>query len=124
MKMQEPSAITDEERTLAALGHGLTFVEGGIIGPLVLYVLKRDASPFVAFHALQSLYFGIGFLIVTLICFASMFVTLGLAIFLVVPFLAGLSVVCLVFEIIAAIKAYNGEWPIAGVMAPSTHPPS
>ena len=41
----------------AAIAHGLTFFEGGIIGPLIVYVIKKDSSPFVAFHALQSLYF-------------------------------------------------------------------
>jgi hypothetical protein len=124
--MRKQSGVTSEERTLAALGHGLTFVEGGIIGPLVLYIVKRDESPFVAFHALQSLYFGLGFLIVIMICFVIMFVTLGFAVFLLLPFLMFLSLAYMVFEIIAAIKAYNCEWyqlPIAGAMARAAHPP-
>lgn len=124
--MRKQSGVTSEERTLAALGHGLTFVEGGIIGPLVLYIVKRDESPFVAFHTLQSLYFGLGFLIVIMICFAIMFVTLGFAVLLLFPFLMFLSLAYMVFEIIATIKAYNGEWyqlPIAGAMARAAHPP-
>ena len=63
-----PSASSEsDERTMAAVAHGLTFFEGGLIGPLILYFVKKDESDFVAFHALQSLYFGLAFLLLTTI---------------------------------------------------------
>ncbi|MCC7534755.1 MAG: DUF4870 domain-containing protein [Deltaproteobacteria bacterium] len=93
------------------MAHGLTFIEGGFIGPLVLYLLKKKESDFVAFHALQSLAFtGLYFLLTFLTCGL-----LGLA--LVIPYV--------VFEIIACIRAYEGEWyelPIVGAWARRKHP--
>jgi uncharacterized membrane protein len=106
-----PTEPTKDERTMAAVAHGLTFVEGGIIGPLILYLVKKDESEFVAFHALQSLYFGLIFLGVTL-------VTCGLGVILVVPYI--------IYEVLAVIKANDGEWwelPIAGPLALRKHHP-
>lgn len=104
--------ISDEERIFAAAAHGLSFFEGGILGPAVVYFLKKEESEFVAFHALQSLYFGVAFLVLTL-------VTCGLAaLVLVWPYL--------IYEAIAALKAYEGEWyelPVAGRYARARHGP-
>ena len=105
------AAIDPTNRQLAALGHGLSFIEGGILGPLVLYVVKREASEFVAFHALQSLYFGLVFLaIVTLSC--------GVAL--------PLALVYIGFEVMATIEASNGVWyqlPLVGEWAWRKHNP-
>lgn len=102
---------SQDDRVLAAVSHGLSFVEGGLIGPLVVYLLKKNESEFVAFHALQSLYFGIAFLVISL-------VTCGLgAVVLVWPYL--------IFEAIATIRAYEGEWyelPFVGRYARERHP--
>lgn len=124
--MDSQTTPSSDERTMAAIGHGLTFVEGGILGPLVVYVLKKDESPFVAFHALQSLYFGLAFLVATIVCVAGAFLTFGLGIFIAIPLMLVFSVAYVVFEVVATVKAYNGEWyelPIVGAMARSTHPP-
>jgi uncharacterized membrane protein len=104
----EPSK---DERVIAALAHGLTFLEGGIIGPLVIYLVKKDESDFVAFHALQSLYFGALFFLVS-------FLTCGLAaLVLVWPYL--------LYEGLATFRAYEGddyELPIAGAWARKSLP--
>jgi uncharacterized protein len=110
-----PSGVSSEERTVALVAHGLTFVEGGIIGPLVVYLVKRDSSEFVAFHALQSVYFGLLALVVIL---PVAVVTCGLGAVLVAPYFA--------LEVWACLKAYDGEWyrlPIAGDLAARRHPP-
>jgi uncharacterized membrane protein len=102
---------TADERTLAAVAHGLSFVEGGILGPLVVYLLKSKESPFVAFHALQSLAFGILMLVVVL-------ATCGIGVVMVIPYI--------VFEAIATMKAHEGEWyrlPLVGDWAFSRHHP-
>jgi uncharacterized protein len=118
--MVEP---TQDERTMAALGHGLTFVEGGILGPFVLYLLQKDKSQFAAFHCLQSLYFGL------LMAFLALFV--GMPIYLMtcgfgVIFLFPVVGAYLIFEVIAGLKAYDGEWyklPIVGDYAYESHNP-
>jgi uncharacterized Tic20 family protein len=99
------------KRLMAALGHALTFVEGGIIGPLIVYLVQKDKDPFSAFHSLQSLYFGLLFIAICIF-------TLGFGVILVVPYL--------IFELIAALKAYEGEWyclPVVGKWALAKHPP-
>lgn len=107
----QPTETSKDERTMAAVAHGLTFVEGGIVGPLLLYIIKKDDSEFVAFHALQSLYFGLIFLAVTVL-------TCGVGVILVVPYI--------IYEILAVVNASNGEWyelPIAGPLALRKHHP-
>lgn len=110
-----PPEQTKDERTMAALAHGLTFVEGGIVGPLIVYLVKKEESEFVAFHALQSLYFGL--ICVTAIVLISI-PTCGAGLILAVPYV--------IYEIIALIKANDGEWyelPIAGPLALRKHHP-
>ncbi len=105
------NGLRREDRQLAAIGHGLSFIEGGIIGPLILYVVKRDQSEFVAFHALQSLYFGLAFL-------AVVFLTCGVGAITVVAYI--------IWEVIATIEASNGRWyklPLVGDIAYQQHNP-
>lgn len=106
---------TADERTWALVGHALTFVEGGIVGPLIVYLVKREESEFVAFHALQSLYFG---LLALAIIGPATIITCGAGAVLVFPYL--------IFEIIACIEANKGEWyelPIVGPWALRSHHP-
>ncbi|MEZ4338752.1 MAG: DUF4870 domain-containing protein [Sandaracinaceae bacterium] len=105
------AAPSQDEKTLAALGHGLTFFEGGLFGPLILYFVKREESEFVAFHSLQSLLFGLLFWGLTV-------VSCGLlGVLLVIPYM--------VFEGIATVKAYEGEYyelPLVGPYCREKHP--
>ncbi len=108
--------IPDGDRTLALVAHALTFVEGGILGPLVLYLVGKDQSEFVAFHGLQSLYFGLAFLLVGALTGV---VTCGLS-------LAVLAPAYIVFEILACVEAYKGNWyrlPLVGDYAYEQHHP-
>jgi hypothetical protein len=102
---------TRDEHTWGLVAHALTFIEGGLVGPLILYMVKKDKSEFVAFHALQSFYFGLLFMIV------SLFSCGILALPALIPYF--------VFEIIACLRAQAGEWyelPLAGPWARRAHP--
>lgn len=95
--------------------HALSFVEGGILGPLVVYMVKKDQSEFVAFHALQSLYFG---LLAAGVIIPITLITCGFGVVLIVPYL--------IFELVATIRANDGEWyllPIVGEWAWARHHP-
>jgi uncharacterized Tic20 family protein len=82
----------------ASFAFGLTF-----LGPLVIYLVKKDENPFVAEHAREALNFNI---ILTIIFYVSGF----LAIFLIgIPILIAAAIAWLVLTIIAAVKANNGE---------------
>ncbi|MEN3001791.1 MAG: DUF4870 domain-containing protein [Armatimonadota bacterium] len=115
------NGLTADERLWAMLAHlsallGYVVVLGQYIAPLVIYLVYREHSRFVAFHALQALYFQLALLILWVIVFILTFITCGLGvIFALVPI-----VLNLVFVLIAAIRAYNGEWyelPLVGAMA-------
>ncbi|MGB9330402.1 MAG: DUF4870 domain-containing protein [Steroidobacteraceae bacterium] len=103
------TAPTENERTWGMLAHlsALTGVVvwllGCIIGPLVVWLARRDSSAFVAEHAREALNFNITVVLAALVCMALMLVFVG--------FILGtaLFVVWLVFTLIAAIKASEGE---------------
>ena len=62
-ELQVANASKDE-RTWAMVGHlaalaGLVFPVGNLIGPLVVWLIKREESKFVAFHAKQCMFFQI-----------------------------------------------------------------
>lgn len=92
------SSPTSNERTAAAIAHGGTFV-AGFFAPLVVYLVERDRSSYVARQALQALIWsGLG----TLVSLA----TCGLAI----PIFMG-------FHVLGAVRALEGqefEYPLVG----------
>ena len=107
-----------EERNLAMLAQllGLFGILAGGIGhvicPLVMYFVKRDESPFVAFHALQA---GCFQLLMTVgVVLFSMFALMTCVLIPAIP-LAVLA--WIFFSILGAAAAQKGEWsrfPVVG----------
>jgi uncharacterized Tic20 family protein len=104
----EPTGVpTQDERTwgmvahLAALGFFIVPF-GNILGPLVVWLAKRDHSAFVAQHAKEALNFNITFLIGALVCGVLLVFSIGILLGAV------LLVFWLVLTIIAALKANEG----------------
>jgi uncharacterized Tic20 family protein len=87
---------------LAALA-GFVIPFGNLIGPLIIWQVKKDEMPFVADQGKESLNFQITVTIAAIVCFVLMVVLIG---FLLLP-LVGLA--ALVFIVIAAVKANQGE---------------
>ena len=102
------TAPTENERTWGMLAHlsalaGLVLPMIGIVlGPLAVWLARRDDSAFVAAHAREALNFNITVLIGAVICMMLMLVFIG--------FLLGtaLFVAWLVLTLIAAIRASEG----------------
>jgi len=67
-----PYTPTSDERILAILAHILTLV-GSFIPPLVIYLLKKDESSFVATHSRESLNFQITIFIIIFILTITIF---------------------------------------------------
>ena len=124
--MQEQQAVipSSEEQTLAFLAEFLQLVSG-FIGPLIIFVAKRE-SRFVAFHAMQALlwqviYFGLA-LVGFILFFATEFAspsTSGppLGFFALWLLMMGGWLLTLFFAIFYGIKAIRGQWagyPIIG----------
>jgi len=62
------STPTSDERTLGILSHILAIVPGiGILGPLVIWLIKKDESQFVGANAKESLNFQITVFLVAVI---------------------------------------------------------
>lgn len=61
---------TSDERTMAILSHVLCFVVG-FWAPLIIYLIKKDESKFVAEHARESLNFQITCTIICILLFIS-----------------------------------------------------
>ena len=98
-----------EERTWGMFSHLVVFLGfiipfASIIGPLVIWMIKRDEMPFVEDQGKESLNFQITMMLATIVSALLMFVLIGFV----------LIVVVLVFQvivvIIASIKANEGVY--------------
>lgn len=100
----------DEERTMAMLCH-LLGIFTGFLGPMVLWLVRKDQSSFVDHHGRESLNFQITLTLVMLglggLTFFLIFLIVGL---LLVPVLIAIPFVGLVLEILAAVAAQRGDW--------------
>jgi uncharacterized Tic20 family protein len=89
---------------------------GFFIGPLVIWLIKKDTMPFVADQAREALNFAIT---VSIACVALLVLTimsLGIGLILTVPLMMIIGIGALVLCIIAAMKANQGvayRYPIA-----------
>lgn len=88
---------------LAGLLTGHWLGVGCFIGPLIIWLAKREGMPFVDDQAKEALNFNITVAIAALVCGLLMFVLIG---FVLLPILGVLWLVCV---ILAAIKANEGE---------------
>jgi len=89
-----------DDRILAMLSHILAIVPGvGILGPLVIYLVKKDDSPFVAAHARESLNFQITIILGYIIWAILIVVLIGFFM------LAVWSILNTVLVIVATIRA-------------------
>ena len=97
---EEPVIVpTSDERTMAILCHILCLVVW-LIAPLVIYLIKKDESPYVAEHAKESLNFQLTIAIITIILILSI-----IGIFFV--WLVGIAAAVLI--IVATIKASDNK---------------
>lgn len=94
--------ITQEDRLMAAAIYVLSFFTT-IIGPLIIWIIKKDDSEFINGHGKAYFNFMISYFIYGVISGILVLVLIG---FLLLPLV---GVAAFVFTIIAAIKAYYGE---------------
>ena len=106
-------AYSNEERLWGAAAHVGSLVAAwfalGVIGPLVVLILKGNESAFIRRHAVESLNFQISLLIYSAAALLFSIVTIGLGLIIVIPVGIAAVVAALVFLIQASIRAANGE---------------
>src|SRR5262249_55969337 len=109
------SAAPSNIRTWCILCHATALLGGGLpalghlIGPLIIWLVKKDESPEVDAHGKESLNFQISMLLyaaaLPVIVFVLLFVLVG---FLLIPLFGLLYFADIVLVIIASIKASEG----------------
>jgi uncharacterized Tic20 family protein len=110
----EPAAagqgqVSKDAKTMALLCH-LLAIFTGFLGPLILWLLKKEDDPFIDEHGKEALNFQITMLIAGFAGGLLMCVGIGIIVLIAVP------IINLIFCIIATIKANSGElyrYPIA-----------
>jgi len=101
------SSISKEERNWAMLAHlsallGYPTLIGGIVGPLVIWLIRKDDMSFAADQAKETLNFQITVYLIGLVCAVLFLILVGFV-------LMGLLVIAhIVLTIVAAVKASEG----------------
>lgn len=114
----EAGGIPAEQRQWAMFAH-LSALVGGLltsaaggwgcfIGPLVVWLVKKDTMPFVNDQGKEALNFNITVAIVFLALVLLTVMTLGIGVLLTVPVALVVGIAWLVLTIIAAVKANEG----------------
>ena len=103
-----------DERMWAMLGHLAAFTAfitglGCVLGPLIVWLVKRETMPFAGDQAKEALNFNITAIIVAVGLGIFTFITLGVGALITVPAAGILFVGWFVLTIVAALKANNGE---------------
>ena len=110
--------VSAEERQWAMFAH-LSALAGGLltsaiggwgffIGPLVIWLMKKDTMPFVADQAKEALNFNITVSGIFVILLILSLLTLGIGFLVTAPIMLIIGIAALVFIIIAAMKANQG----------------
>ena len=104
------SGITPDERTWGTMAHVSALIAmfvGGlmVLGPLIVWLLKKNESSYVDHHGREALNFQITMLIAFAVCFVAGFATCGIG-----WAVGGLVAIAnVIVTIIAAVKANEGQ---------------
>ena len=102
-----PQAAKEEQNWamichLAALS-GFIIPLGNVLGPLIVWLMKKDTMPLVDRHGKEALNFQITVLLAFVVCIVLAFVLIGIFLMFVV------GIGALVLTIMAAVKVSNGQ---------------
>ena len=97
-----------EEQNWAMIAHlsalsGFIIPFGNVIGPLVVWLMKKDTMPLVDQHGKEALNFQITVSIAVLVCLPLMLILIG------IPLLFIVGIGALVLTIMAGINVANGQ---------------
>lgn len=114
-----PSAVSQDDRLWALGAHVgalvaalLTSWFAGVAGAaaaLVVWFLVRDRSAFAAEHAKEAFNFNLSMFLYAIASILLVVFTLGIGILVALPLWIVLALAWLIFTIIAAIKAWDGQ---------------
>nr|WP_274387843.1 DUF4870 domain-containing protein [Salsipaludibacter albus] len=104
--------VTESERNWGMVAHLSSLVAAGIggmgfLGPLIVWLVKKDDSRFVRHHAVEALNFNLSLLLYTLLMVMVGLTIVGLVV--AIPAAVIGLVLWFVASIVAAVKAQRGE---------------
>jgi hypothetical protein len=106
--VSQPQGVQQEEKTFGMLTHllslaGMMVPLGNIIGPLIIWLVKKDASKFVDEHGRESVNFQITMTIALFVSLILCFILIG---FLLLP---AVVIYWIILVIQASLKANEGQ---------------
>jgi len=106
--MEETKTYTQSERDWAMFCHlsafaGFFFPFGGILGPLICWISRKDESEWVDYNGKASMNFQLSLLLYTVLAIPLCFIIVGIPILI---FIFILKIVCI---IVASIRAAKGD---------------
>ena len=116
---QQYGGATSEQRNWAVGAHigalAASVVTGlAVLGPLLVYLIKKDEDAFVREHAREALNFQltwmIGGVVGGVLAVIVTVVTIGLGLIVLLPVAIGFAIAWIVFMVKAAMAASRGEW--------------
>jgi uncharacterized Tic20 family protein len=113
--MREIRELSESERNWAMLCHlsafaGFFFPFGGIIGPLICWLSRKDESQWIDQNGKASLNFQISILLYMVLAIPLCFILIGIPI---VIFLIFLKVICIIIGSVKASKGEEFRYPVA-----------
>ncbi len=94
---------TQDEKNLGLIMHVLSIVGLSLIGPLIVWLIKKDESAFINLQGRELLNFQLSILIYALICVPLCFILIG------IPMLFVIGIASLILTIIGLVKATEGK---------------
>jgi uncharacterized Tic20 family protein len=98
-----PPIASQDDKTLGMVMHILCLVGFPIIGPLIIWLMKKDQSPYLDAQGRELLNFQISYFIYAMISFVLIAVLIGIVL------LFAVGIASLVFTIIGLVKAADGK---------------
>ncbi len=113
--MEDNRSLSETERNWAMLCHlsafaGFFFPFGGIIGPLICWLSRKDESSWVNENGKTSMNFQLSILLYFVLAFPLIFIVIGIPI---VVFLVVLKIVCIIIGSVKASKGERFKYPLA-----------
>ena len=108
-----PSGLPSEVRNWAMAAHLSAFVGSfvalAVLGPLVVWLIRREVDGFSEQHAREALNFNLTLLLLIVAGIVLSVVTFGIGLIVVVPLALVVGVAWIVLTILAAVRASEGR---------------
>lgn len=113
--MEENKVLSESERTWAMLCHlsafaGFFFPFGGIIGPLICWMSRKDESAWVDENGKAAMNFNLSLLLYTILIIPLCFILVG---FFFLGIIYTLKVVCIIIASVSSSKGEKFKYPLA-----------